>query len=337
MLRERASHVNSHVLHSELQVLELRLHPCRREPLFKKCARCAKLIAAHTSQEQPVKIEGTSVAADAFRSRGPTLLTHYHRDHMQGIERLQPGCTVYCSELSARLLEHLDNVPRELIRPVREGEKFEPQEGVQVTALAANHCLGSLMFLVETGGGRTLYTGDFRLNDEIRRECERLAGLDLLYVDSTYDAPHYRFPPQHVAIEQILDIIRRKRSRRVNLAVYTVGKDRILQAVHSEFREPIYMTERKFHACQLMELGHLATRNKDDTRFCAYSRGYLEHYYLMSRASRSPDTLVIVPTGFAVDARPESNFHYVAYSEHCDHAELNEFKQLIKARRTVPI
>jgi len=296
-----------------------------------------------------VHIEGTGIQADGFSGHAPVLLSHYHQDHMQGLERLSArraskagseanGFAIYCSPITARLLCHIDKIAHEHVVAVEPGEEFEPRPGVRVAVLESNHCMGSVMFFIEASGRRILYTGDFRLNDAIRRSCAALPGIDELYLDCTYDHPHYRFPPQHEAVEQVLQIIRRSQARVVNVAAYTIGKDRVLQAIHEEFHEPIYVTEQKYEVYQAIGMERLATRKKDDTRFRAYSRGYFGRYFKMGREYRSGESLVIIPTGWAVDAgEHDPYYHYVPYSEHCDYAELTEFKHIARAGRVISL
>jgi putative mRNA 3-end processing factor len=285
-----------------------------------------------------LQIEGTRVQADSFVARQPTLLSHYHADHMDGLDRVREDATIYCSKVTGDLLVHLSSVPRERVRTVEPADIFEPEPGVRVTALQSNHCAGALMFHVAAGGRRMLFTGDFRLNDEIRQQCAPLAGLDILYVDATYDQPHYRFPTQEEAVGQVLHLIRHTDARNINLAVYTIGKDRILQAIHDEFGQPFYVTPAKHAVCKVMGIGMLVTRDKAATRFRAYSRGYFENYYKMSREYRSRESMVIIPTGWAVDEDDRDPFyHYVPYSEHCDYAELMEFQALVGPKKVVPI
>ncbi len=294
-------------------------------------------------------IEGTGLQVDGFSGHKPVLLSHYHRDHMNGLAQSArrakskehsktEGFDIYCSHITAKLLCRIDGIAEERVRALDPGDRFQPLAGVVVTALESNHCMGALMFFIETDGRRILYTGDFRLNDAIRRNAAALAGVDELYLDSTYDHPHYRFPPQHEAVEQVLQIIRRSRARAVNIAAYTIGKDRILQAVHDEFHEPIYVTEQKYDVYCAVGMQRLATRNKNETRFRSYSRGYFGRYFKMSREYRSGESLVIIPTGWVVDAdEHDPYYHYVPYSEHCDHAELTEFRQIVRARKVIPL
>jgi len=285
-----------------------------------------------------MRIEGTRLVADTFLGTGTVLLSHYHRDHMVGLDNLRAGRVIYCSPITANLLKRMDGVPAEQVRTADVGEQFEPEGGVRVTVLDSNHCPDAIMFLVEAAGKRVLYTGDFRLNDAVRRQCAPLAPVDLLYLDTTYDAPRYRFPPQHEAIEEALALIRSSDAPTVFIAVYTIGKDRLLGAVHRAFGEPIYVSKAKFTACSLMGLGHMVTRDKQATRFRAYARGYFERYFKMQRAYHRGDSLVIIPTGWAIDEGDhDPAYHYVPYSEHCDYAELCEFRELLRPRRIVAL
>lgn len=281
-----------------------------------------------------MRIEGTAVEADRLNTLSPVLLSHYHRDHMGGLDRRAAG-TVYCSTLTTALLRELDGVPEERLRPVEIGECFEPAPGVRSSALESNHCAGAVMFHVETPRQRILYTGDFRLNDVVRRQCAALAPVDVLYLDTTYDAPRYRFPPQQEAIARVLDLIRSSAASEVFLAAYTLGKDRVLEAVWREFGEPIYATEQKRRVCRILGLEAMVTGDREATRFRCYSRGYFERYFSMRRRR---DALVIIPTGWAVDAAScNPAYEYVPYSEHCDYAELQEFRALVRPKRVVPL
>lgn len=84
---------------------------------------------------------------------------------------------------------------------------------VIVTSFPANHCPGSVMFLIENHEKRILYTGDFRLNQKelnrIRALTEYKSAIDEIYLDSTFLSHNYRnFPLQEQSCEAIASLIK---------------------------------------------------------------------------------------------------------------------------------
>jgi hypothetical protein len=277
------------------------------------------------------------VRIDDFRAPGSlALLSHFHSDHMRGLRRGGLGAPIVASRETALLLRALLRVPPEEIVPIAPGETARLVAGIplQVTALDANHCPGALMFLIECDAGSLLYTGDFRLDAGMREAVRALPAVDVLIVDNTYDDPRYRFPPQESAIAQVLALVERHhREREVALAIYSIGKTRILEALHARLGRATYVTARTARIYSLLGLGHLVTRDRASTPLRGYGRGYFDRYFKMKREYREGRAVVIIPTGWAVDVRrPEWNYHYVPYSEHCDYREREEFVRLVGPR-----
>jgi DNA cross-link repair 1B protein len=267
---------------------------------------------------------------DDFRTPGGLfLLSHFHSDHTRGLEGGDPGAPVVASPETALLATRLLGAPEERFVALRGGEtiSLDAPARIRVTAIDANHCPGALMFLVESEWGRLLYTGDFRLDERMRGALRTLPAVDLLVADNTYDHPRYRFPSQEEAIDQVVAIAgRHVREREVAIAVYTIGKTRILRALRERLGLRTYVGPATARAYRVLGLDDLVTRDRQETPLRGYARGYFERYFKMRREYREGRTVAIIPTGWAVDVRrPEWNFHYVAYSEHCDFHEREEF------------
>ena len=288
-----------------------------------------------------MRIGETDIHADDFVSRASAVLvSHYHRDHLRGIKRKRPPKQVVCSPLTADLLEKVERFDPDRLYPLDIGESVEINDRgrvVRVTALDANHCPGSIMFYLESDGLRVLYTGDFRLNDVVRRSVKALPALDVLYMDATFDAPHYRFPSQKEAVEEVLELMRRRDGRTVYLAIYGIGKNQILEAAFREFGHAFYTPPDKRRVYETIGMGRLITPDRAATPFRAYARGYLEHYFQWTREFREGRPLIIVPTGWQDLRQTHDAYRYVAYSEHCDHAELQAFRRLVQAAQVVKI
>lgn len=275
------------------------------------------------------------VRIDDFTEPGTlTLLSHFHSDHMRGLARGGPPGRTLASHATSCLLRALHRVPESGVIAVAPGESvfIDDPLPLRVTAFDANHCPGALMFLVECDAGTLFYTGDFRLDARMRETIRSLPPVDLLVVDNTYDDPRYRFPLQEDAVAQIVAIAERHHSeRQVALAIYSIGKTRILEALHARLGRPTYVSARTARIYRLLGLSHLVTREREETPLRGYGRAYFDRYFKMKREYREGRAVVIIPTGWAVDVRrPEWNFHYVAYSEHCDFHEREEFVRLVR-------
>ena len=96
-------------------------------------------------------MKDTNLAVDAFNygsipGVSNYLLSHFHYDHYIGMSRKWTG-RVVCSSATARLAMSKFKLPESLFLTI-EPEEERVVDGVLVTALDANHCPGSLMFVL---------------------------------------------------------------------------------------------------------------------------------------------------------------------------------------------
>lgn len=114
-------------------------------------------------------------------------------------------------------------------------------ETISVTAMDANHCPGSAMFLFRGRFGAVLHTGDFRLHPSML-VSPALTGVTLTHMilDTTYNDPSYSFPSQDRAARAILDIVLRHRAsgHRVIMGMDTVGKEELLLMIAEVMPDP---------------------------------------------------------------------------------------------------
>jgi Cft2 family RNA processing exonuclease len=279
---------------------------------------------------------------DEFTRGGAAyFLTHFHADHTEGLSDAWNNGPIYCSALTARLLNErfgLDGV----VHAIEPGESVKVAVNgirVGVTALDANHCPGALMFHFDVAGRRALYSGDFRINDAIRAAAGKLRGVDVAFVDSTYDDPRYEFPPQEEAIRAVVKLVGEHMDKEVFLAVYQIGKTKLLRAVSDEFSRPVYVSDGVAKLYDAMGFGDLVTRDKSATNLRGYARGYYFEYFPFRHRRFRPTHTVIIPTGWAVEesGRCPHGYFYIPYSEHCSFSELQEFKSLLAPKKIVEI
>ncbi len=282
---------------------------------------------------------GLPVQADDFSEDAElSILSHFHRDHMAGLDSGWCKGALLCSEATANLLSALEDVPRANLIVIRPDETMEFRvagEPLRITALEANHCPGALMFVMEHAGRKIVYTGDFRLNDDLRAKRPLLAGADKLYVDSTYASPEYSFPTLEESLATIIGAVKQNMDKEIFVAIYTIGKTRIVEALYREFGRPVYVSKTKLKAYEAMGYGEHVTTERKRAGFVGYSRIYFDRYFSWRNGRNPANTLVIYPSGMCLDAPPRAGFLYVPYSEHCDWGEYCEFVEMVGAKEVV--
>ncbi|XP_044501382.1 5' exonuclease Apollo-like isoform X2 [Mangifera indica] len=150
------------------------------------------------------------------------FLTHLHSDHTVGLTSSWSRGPLFCSRLTAKLLPFkFPELNLSLLHVLDIGSwlsisLISPSSGektvVQVMAIDAYHCPGSIMLLFRGEFGCQLYTGDFRWETDGEREkiarstflqALKDVSVDILYLDNTYCNPSYDFPSRQVAAQQI--------------------------------------------------------------------------------------------------------------------------------------
>ena len=114
------------------------------------------------------------------------FISHAHFDHMAKHQ------LVFCTPETAALYKlRMGKRPFRLL-PFQESVDYS---GVKLTTYPAGHMLGSAMLLVEQGGVRVLYTGDFQLRASLTcRQATIPRDVDILVMESTFGKPLYSFP-----------------------------------------------------------------------------------------------------------------------------------------------
>ena len=190
--------------------------------------------------------EFPNIRIDYFRtlpnkpSPAACFLSHVHSDHLLGLESLKMPF-VYCSATTKRLLLRMERYPHRInfakgilesrkqhyrhlklvlrALPLHTSTELElgPKSKIRVTLIDANHCPGSVMFLIEDDAKAILYTGDVRAepwwvnsivqNPFVLPYSSGHRRLDCLYLDTTFSAHDdtYRyFPTKAEGLRELL-------------------------------------------------------------------------------------------------------------------------------------
>ncbi|VDP27237.1 unnamed protein product [Schistosoma margrebowiei] len=221
-------------------------------------------------------IPDTSFTVDAFcyaEIPGCTcyFLSHFHFDHFRGIHKNFKG-DIYCSEVTKNLLRNAYGLG--LVINVLEIEKSTKIGDVEVTALDANHCPGSLMFLfyVPSKQKTYLHTGDFRytpsmlthpsiltnyLSDD--SSSKKLPRIHSIFLDTTYCSSQYDFPTQldviHGALEVTRDYLIKDPTILVVCGMYSIGKERFTLGLASKLNLKVWLPNNQNRLIKLAAQG----------------------------------------------------------------------------------
>lgn len=297
-----------------------------------------------------VKIPGYNLIVDGFKYSNEIespntvfFLTHMHSDHYQGLSSTWNKGSIYCSHQTAILLKDMYNIPSiiPLELDVTHWIILDPKkkEGVNVTLMDANHCVGSVMILFQgQPGGTILYTGDFRYKPEmLENKCllnslNQLIHIDHLYLDNTFDDPEFNFPSQEVCYDMIIKAIEENPKSDIWIKIECFGREQLLLDLANYFKTVIVVDWKIYRRIQLLGMNlERFVMNESD----GYIRvvGGEQMKGLRSRNVGGIKTVGIWLSGwckvYSKTIGPEAITYKVPYSLHSNYNELIEFTSRI--------
>lgn len=295
--------------------------------------------------------------------RGIYFLTHFHSDHYGRLDASYDWGPLYCSPITANLLQLKLGVKRTYIHVIELNTPTVIND-VTVTFLDANHCPGSVMILFRLpSGANHLHTGDFRYSPTVpdHLACAHLQ-IQNLYLDTTYSDPQYAFPPQREVIDACIRAIEPDVKRADTIIVfgtYTIGKERIIIDTALRYGCKIYVTPAKYKIIECLNYAppilRLFTRKVDEAKIHVLPLWDLGMdklaQYLKAQSWPVARVVGVKPTGwtFQGNAKTQSKgpkkqtskdfsvtIWSIAYSEHSSFNELKAFVKLVNAKQVIP-
>ena len=137
-------------------------------------------------------------------------------------------------------------------------------DGVEVTAMDANHCPGAVMFhFFDPRTGKTaLHVGDFRgapcvCDDTTLAAKLHMRPVDTLYLDTTYSKPNYVFLPQEDALQSLRDIVAFELDWEPKIVFvvgsFSIGKERAIEDIAEAADSQVLVGGRKHKMLQMCE------------------------------------------------------------------------------------
>jgi len=265
------------------------------------------------------------------QSRRPlAFVSHAHADH---IGRHDHVIATPATAAMMRLRRGVGSRFRavEFRRPYRLGD-------ATVTLLPAGHILGSAQVLVEHGGKRLLYSGDFKLRSGRSAEAAEVPETDVLIMESTFGRPRYRFPPAEETVSAIRTFCEGALDAGETpvLLCYSLGKSQELLAWLDGLDDRLWLHPTHAEMASLYRsLGVTLPRYRILAPGAPPERGIIlcaagcrrTHWFTRIRRPRTAYV-----SGWAMDSRAAFRFDCDAcfpLSDHADYDELLEY-----ARRT---
>jgi putative mRNA 3-end processing factor len=146
------------------------------------------------------------------------VISHAHADHA-----IAGNNQVYCTEATAAFMQlrYGKNAAKEF--DIAAYHQAFTLGDVRVTFISAGHMLGSAQILMEYGGVKYLYTGDYKLQPDATCELLDWVKTDVLITESTFANPDVIHPDPVIEIQKLNDI-----KSNILLGAYGLGKSQRL-------------------------------------------------------------------------------------------------------------
>ncbi|GAQ83770.1 putative DNA repair metallo-beta-lactamase family protein [Klebsormidium nitens] len=315
-------------------------------------------------QQEAIKwIAGTDFMVDGFKFQNLRcrryFLTHFHSDHTIGLYRSFNSGTIFCSRITAALLINCMGLRSDCIQ-VLPMDKTVTIDGVEVTALDANHCPGSVMLLfkVPGHGGRPaqviLHTGDFRYHERMADYPSlRNTLIDTIYLDTTYAYPRHTFPSQEDAIATTVRLCRKHLLDEARplfvFGAYQIGKERAVIGAAKALGLRVHIEPRKRRILSLLDLQDmdLFTPNAADADihlgFMSEVRPPAMLRRLKEGGGKWAQVIGFRPTGWSfrkdgvhTTKQGLATVYGVPYSEHSSFDDLRACIAALRPRKIIP-
>ncbi|GAV74965.1 DRMBL domain-containing protein/Lactamase_B_2 domain-containing protein [Cephalotus follicularis] len=312
------------------------------------------------------KIPGTSFTVDAFRygviqGCSAYFLTHFHSDHYGGLTKAWSHAPIYCTPLTSNLIKMCLRVDPLYICSLELNTQHDI-EGIKVTFLEANHCPGAALIHFRLPSGQSyLHTGDFRACKEMQTYPLLVnQPVNLLYLDTTYCNPKYRFPSKEDVLSYVVRVTKKCLTKQpatlVVVGAYSIGKECVYLAISKAVGVKIYANASRRRILQSFDWPELSGN------LCIHGKETLLHVlpisslrfetlkdYLKTYANQYSSVLAFRPTGWThsesvgnkldlikPSSRGNITIYGVPYSEHSSFTELREFVQFMKPDKIIP-
>jgi len=150
------------------------------------------------------------------------LISHPHQDHYGLLSAIPQSCPVWSGEATEKLIRLTTDIFRKQVRNsfhnFKHLEKFTIGNFAITPYLTDHSAFDAYMYLIEIGGKKLLYTGDFRLHGRKARITKQLMenppkGVDVLIMEGTNVGRVSDHPSEADIENRFVDLFTRTRGR----------------------------------------------------------------------------------------------------------------------------
>lgn len=152
------------------------------------------------------------------------VISHAHGDHA-----ISGNQNVYCTKATSMFMLHRYRKFAALSFEIKDFEEHFVVNGVKITFYPAGHILGSCLVLMEYEGVCYLYTGDYKLQEDVTCEPIKLVKADVLITETTFAKSTTQHPDPIQEVEKLNAV-----KSNIMLGAYALGKSqRLVQLINA--------------------------------------------------------------------------------------------------------
>lgn len=187
---------------------------------------------------------------DPVRPVPLAIVSHGHADHA----RPGHGELVATPETCAILGERYGAEAFGRLRPLPLGETVELGE-VRLRLAPAGHVLGSAQIVIEYGGTRLVWSGDYKRRPDPTCAPFEPVPCDLFITEATFGLPVFRHPPVERELDKLLRARAASPDRAIVVGAYGLGKTQRLIASlrRAGYERPIFLHGALLALCAVYE------------------------------------------------------------------------------------
>ncbi len=286
--------------------------------------------------ENGIHIKETGLWLDARRKADFCFVSHAHTDHAAR------HAEILCTRETARLCEHRFGEAKFNILEYNRPKRLK---GAKVKLFPSGHVLGGAQILIEKGGTRIVYTGDFKLRRSLTAKKAEIKKCDILIMESTFGLPRYLFPHPREVQAQMTEFVKdaQAKERIPVFLAYSLGKAQEAMKILSNRGFKLSLHGTIYNIAKIYEEFGIKFRD-----YQLYQADNLEGRVVIAPPAvmrsgmieNMPRKRTAILTGWAVD--PEVKDYYgvdeaIPLSDHADFSELFQYVKIARPQKVYTV
>lgn len=271
-----------------------------------------------------IHIKGTDLWLDAEVGKDFCFISHAHIDHAAKHKR------ILATPQTAKFYHHRLGETETKILKFNKPAKIR---GAKVELFPSGHILGASQILVEKGGVRLVYTGDFKLRRCLTAEKIEIKKCDILIMESTFGLPNYIFPPRKEVVKKLTSFVKKTLSKGQTpvILAYSLGKAQEAMKILGDFGFKLSVHSSILKLTSVYQQFGVEFRNcyryysKELKGKVLLAPPWLKNSKLIENI---PNKKIAMLTGWALDPGAKESYgtdEVIPLSDHADFSELIEY------------